>query len=47
MIPDARGGSMFGHTLFSIYVAAFLWGGLGLRGRRVRALLSATPPSDR
>jgi hypothetical protein len=43
MILDARGGSMFSRTLFPIYVAAFLWGGLGLRDRRVRALLSASP----
>ena len=27
------------HTLFPIYVAAFLWGGLYLRDARVRALL--------
>ena len=41
------GSPLFSHTLFPIYVAAFLWGGLWLRDRRVRALLSATPPSDR
>jgi len=29
------------HTLFPIYVAALLWGGLWLRDRRVRALLAA------
>ncbi len=28
------------HTLFPIYVAALLWGGLWLRDRRVRALLA-------
>ena len=30
---------LFTHTLFPIYVAAFVWGGLYLRGPRVRALL--------
>ncbi len=30
---------LFSHVLFPIYVAAFLWGGLWLRDRRVRALL--------
>ena len=29
------------HTLFPIYVAALIWGGLYLRDRRVRALLAA------
>jgi hypothetical protein len=29
---------LFSHTLFPIYVAAFLWAGLWLRDRRVRAL---------
>jgi len=29
------------HTLFPLYVAALLWGGLWLRDRRVRALLAA------
>ncbi|MBX5484697.1 MAG: DoxX family protein [Myxococcaceae bacterium] len=28
---------MFSHTLFPIYVAAFLWGGLFLRDTRVRS----------
>ena len=32
---------LFSHTLFPIYVAAMLWGGLYLRDQRVRALLSA------
>jgi hypothetical protein len=30
---------LFSHTLFPVYVAALLWGGLWLRDRRVRALL--------
>ena len=30
---------LFSHTLFPIYVAAFIWGGLYLRDPRVRALL--------
>ena len=30
---------LFSHTLFPIYVAALLWGGLYLRDPRVRALL--------
>ena len=30
---------LFSHTLFPIYVAALLWGGLYLRDARVRALL--------
>jgi hypothetical protein len=32
---------LFSHTLFPIYVAAFLWGGLYLRDARVRGLLRA------
>ena len=36
----ARVGSpLFSHTLFPIYTAAMLWGGLYLRDKRVRALL--------
>lgn len=31
---------LFSHTLFPIYVAALLWGGLWLRDRRVRGLLA-------
>jgi len=34
------GDPLFSHTLFPLYVAALLWGGLWLRDRRVRALLS-------
>jgi hypothetical protein len=33
------GNPLFSHTLFPLYVAALLWGGLWLRDRRVRALL--------
>jgi hypothetical protein len=32
---------LFSHTLFPIYVAAFIWGGLYLRDARVRAVLRA------
>ena len=32
---------LFSHTLFPIYVAALIWGGLYLRDARVRALLRA------
>jgi hypothetical protein len=31
---------LFSHILFPLYVAALLWGGLWLRDRRVRSLLS-------
>jgi|SRR6185295_16236944 len=34
------GNPLFSHVLFPIYVAALLWGGLWLRDRRVRGLLS-------
>ena len=34
------GNPLFSHTLFPIYVAALIWGGLYLRDRRVRALIS-------
>ncbi|WP_433932185.1 DoxX family protein [Sorangium cellulosum] len=33
------GSPLFSHTLFPIYVAALIWGGLWLRDRRLRALL--------
>lgn len=39
------GSPLFSHTLFPIYVAAFLWAGLWLRDRRVRALIGP-PPRD-
>jgi ABC-type uncharacterized transport system permease subunit len=32
---------LFSHTLFPIYIAALIWGGLYLRDARVRALLGA------
>jgi len=32
---------LFSHTLFPIYVAALIWGGLYLRDARVRALVAA------
>jgi len=31
---------LFSHTLFPIYVAVFIWGGLYLRDRRARSLLA-------
>ena len=34
------GNPLFSHTIFPIYVALLLWGGLYLRDRRVRALIS-------
>lgn len=37
------GSPLFSHTLFPIYVAAMLWGGLYLRDTRVRALLAPAP----
>ena len=33
------GDPLFSHTLFPIYVAVLLWGGLVLRDRRLRALI--------
>lgn len=33
---------LFTHTLFPLYIAALLWGGLWLRDARVRALLPIT-----
>jgi hypothetical protein len=35
-----QGHALWTHTLFPIYFAALLWGGLWLRDRRVRALLA-------
>jgi hypothetical protein len=32
------GNPLFSHTLFPIYVALFVWGGLFLRDARLRAL---------
>ena len=34
-----QGDPLLSHTLFPIYVAALIWGGLYLRDRRVRAVL--------
>ena len=39
------GNPLFSHVLFPVYVASFLWLGLWLRDRRLRALLPLTPPS--
>ena len=33
------GNPLFSHILFSLYLAAFMWGGLWLRNPRVRAVL--------
>jgi len=33
------GNPLFSHILFSLYLAAFMWGGLWLRDARVRSLL--------
>jgi hypothetical protein len=33
------GNPLFTHVLFPVYVAVFVWGGLFLRDRRVRALV--------
>jgi hypothetical protein len=41
------GSPLFSHTLFPIYVAAFLWAGLWLRDPRVRAILSPAAPPPR
>jgi hypothetical protein len=38
------GSPLFSHTLFPVYVAALLWGGLWLRDRRVSALLASSSP---
>jgi hypothetical protein len=41
------GNPLFSHVLFPIYVAAFLWAGLWLRDRRVRALVAGSSSPDR
>jgi len=41
------GNPLFSHILFPIYVAAFLWAGLWLRDRRVRALIASSSSLDR
>ena len=33
------GNPLFSHTLFGVYLGLFIWGGLFLRDRRVRALI--------
>ena len=33
------GSPLFSHVLFSLYLAAFMWGGLWLRDHRLRAVL--------
>lgn len=35
------GQSLFGHVLFPVYVGVMVWGGLYLRDKRVRALISS------
>jgi hypothetical protein len=35
------GNPLFGFVLFPVYVAALLWGGLWLRDRRLRGMLSS------
>jgi hypothetical protein len=41
MASQLRAGNpLFSHTLFPLYVAALIWGGLYLRDRRVRALVA-------
>jgi DoxX-like protein len=39
------GNPLFSHVLFPLYVAAFLWIGLGLRDERVRALFQPRKPA--
>jgi hypothetical protein len=38
---------LFSHTLFPIYVAALVWGGLFLRDARVRAMLRSPADEER
>lgn len=37
------GNPLFTHTLFPLYVAAMVWGGLALRDARVRTLVGPVP----
>jgi hypothetical protein len=39
------GNPLFSHTLFPVYVAALVWGGLYLRDGRVRALFAPRAPA--
>jgi hypothetical protein len=41
------GDPLFSHTLFPIYVAAMLWGGLMLRDARARVLFWGNPAEKR
>jgi hypothetical protein len=40
------GSPLFSHTLFSIYLALFMWGGLWLRSPALRALIPFTQAKD-
>nr|WP_166180719.1 DoxX family protein [Altererythrobacter segetis] len=40
------GSPLFSHTLFSIYLALFMWGGLWLRSPVLRALIPLTQAKD-
>ena len=40
------GNPLPSHTLFSLYLAAFVWGGLYLREPRLRALLPVRTPAQ-
>jgi hypothetical protein len=40
------GSPLFSHTLFSIYLALFMWGGLWLRSPALRALIPLTQAKD-
>jgi len=38
------GNPLVSHTLFPLYVAVLMWGGLVLRDQRVRAMIGPPPP---
>ena len=40
------GSPLFSHTLFSIYLALFMWGGLWLRSPELRALFPISTSTD-
>ena len=40
------GSPLFSHTLFSIYIALFMWGGLWLRSPELRALFPISRSTD-
>ena len=47
MATQIRVGSpLFSHTLFSIYLALFMWGGLWLRSPELRALFPISTSTD-